>query len=421
MFTCCYADSDTGGDGVLLGHGTGRRPGRVAFRKEPDVARKPTFAVIGAGCGGLAVAGNLALAGYDVALYNRSCGRITPFRDRGSVELEGEFRGTGKLSYIGTDLAMALADRDVVMIVTTATGHRPLAERMAPHLRNGQIILLNPGRTFGALEVWHVLRERGCTADVIVGEANTLIYVSRVTVPGRAIIKAVKREVSISAVSADNTPYLLERLREAYPQFVPAPSFLTTSLGNIGAVFHPTIALLNKDRILAGIPFDFYTAGVTRRTARFLERVDDEVQTLAKALDSRALSVTEWLNSRYGLERADIHTMLHSNPSYQNIKAPTTLDHRYLREDIPTGLVPISAVASALGIETPAIDHLIDEGSLALGRDFREEGRTLAKLGLSSDRLKEQLSGIISGEKGVPRVASASVTKAARRGEAAHA
>ena len=161
-----------------------------------------------------------------MALYNRSWDRIAPFRDRGYVELEGEYEGIGELSYIGTDLARALADRDVIMIVTTATGHRPLAERMAPHLRDGQIILLNPGRTFGALEVWHVLRERGCTADVIVGEADTLVYVSRVTVPGTAIIKAVKREVSVSAVRADDTPFLLERLRGAYPQFVPAPSFL---------------------------------------------------------------------------------------------------------------------------------------------------------------------------------------------------
>jgi len=369
--------------------------------------RKPTFSVIGAGCGGLAVAGYLAFAGYDVALYNRSCDRIAPFRDRGSVRLEGEYEGIGEFSYIGTDLARAVVDRDVIMIVTTATGHGPLAERLAPHLRDGQVILLNPGRTFGALEVWHVLRERGCTADVVVGEANTLVYVSRVTVPGTATIEAVKREVSVSAVSADDTPYLLERLGGAYPQFVPAPSFLATSLGNIGAVFHPTIALFNKQRILAGIPFDFYTAGVSRRTARFLERVDDEVQTLARALESRALSVTEWLHSRYGLERADIYTMLHSNPWYQDIKAPTTLDHRYLWEDIPTGLVPLSAAAGAVGIETPAIDHLIDAGSLALGRNFREEGRTLARLGLSADRVKEELTSIIRGETAVPEAAHA--------------
>ena len=360
--------------------------------------RKPSFAVIGAGCGGLAIAGYLAFAGYDVALCNRSRDRIATCRERGYIELDGEFRGIGKLSYVGTDLATTLADRDVIMIVTTATGHRPLAERMAPHLRDGQVILLNPGRTFGALEVWRVLRERGCTADVIVGEANTLVYVSRASVPGRATIKAVKRTVPVSALFAHDTPYLLERIGGAYPQFSAAASFLETSLGNIGAVFHPAITLLNRHRIAAGIPFDFYTAGVTRRTARFIAQVDDEVQALARALGSRALSVTEWLNSRYGIERADIYTMLQSNPSYQNIKAPTTLDHRYLWEDIPTGLVPISAVACALGIETPAIDRLIAEGSRTLGTDFRKEGRTLARLGLSAECVREQLGAIISGE-----------------------
>ena len=55
--------------------------------------------------------------------------------------------------------------------------------------------------------------------------------------------------------------------------------------------------------------------------------------------------------------------MLRSNPGYQDIKAPTTLNHRYLWEDIPTGLVPISDMARALDIETPTIDGVIDEGS----------------------------------------------------------
>ena len=368
---------------------------------------EPTFAVIGAGCGGQAMAGHLAFAGYDVTLYNRSYGRISPFEDRGHIELQGKIRGVGKLSYIGTDLSKALADRHIVMIVTTATGHRPLAEKMAPHLRDGQIVLLNPGRTFGALEVSRVLRACGCTADVIVGEANTLLYISRVPVPGTVVIRAVKREVSVSAVCADDTPYLLDRLREACPQFVAAPSFLETSLGNIGAVFHPTIFLLNKSRILAGVPFDFYTAGVTRQTARYLEQVDNELQTVAGALGTSPLSISQWLGTRYGLKPADIYTMLRSNPGYQDIKAPTTFDHRYLWEDIPTGLVPISAVGKALHIETPAIDHLIEEGSLALGRNLREEGRTLAKLGLSADHVGEELASIIRGEAAVREYAHA--------------
>ncbi len=368
---------------------------------------KPSFAVLGAGCGGQAIAGYLALRGHDVSLYNRSYSRIAAFRDRGYIEVCDKVNGLGALSYIGTDLAEAVANRDVIMVVTTANGHKPLAQKMVPYLRDGQIILLNPGRTFGALEVSHTIRQAGCMADVIIGEANTLIYVARVTVPGTAVIKAIKKTVSISAISADDTPYLVSRLRSAYPQFTAAKSFLETSLGNIGAVFHPTIALLNRDRVLSKVPFDFYRDGVTRETARYLEQVDNEFAAVGKALGHRPLSITKWLSSRYDLEPADLFTMLRSNPSYRNLPAPTTLDHRYLWEDVPMGLVPISDTADAVGVNTPAIDYLINEASGILGRDFRSEGRTLEKLGLPRDRVKESLATIIAGRTADPTSACA--------------
>jgi opine dehydrogenase len=358
---------------------------------------KLSFAVLGAGCGGQAIAGYLALRGHDVSLYNRSHSRIAAFQDRGNIEVCDKVNGLGALSYIGTDLAEAVADRDVIMVVTTATAHRPLAQEMAPHLRDGQIILLNPGRTFGALEVSHTIHQAGCTADVVVGEANTLVYVSRVLVPGTAVIKAIKKTVSISAVSADDTPYLVSKLSGVYPQFKAAASFLDTSLGNIGAVFHPAIALLNKDRILSKVPFDFYRDGVTRETARYLEQIDSERIAVGDALGHRPRSITKWLSSRYGLEPTDVYTMLRSNPSYRNLPAPVTLDHRYLWEDVPMGLVPISDAAGAVGVDTPAIDNLINEASSILGRDFRNEGRTLEKLGLPRNRLKKALAKIIAG------------------------
>jgi opine dehydrogenase len=107
------------------------------------------------------------------------------------------------------------------------------------------------------------------------------------------------------------------------------------------------------------------------------------------------------------LELADIYTMLRTNPHYRSVKAPTTLDHRYLWEDVPMGLVPISDVAGAVGVKTPAIDRLIDEASGILGRDFRRTGRTLDKLGLNRNCVKQELASIISGRTIAPRFACA--------------
>ncbi|MBW1838907.1 MAG: NAD/NADP octopine/nopaline dehydrogenase family protein, partial [Deltaproteobacteria bacterium] len=81
--------------------------------------------------------------------------------------------------------------------------------------------------------------------------------------------------------------------------------------------------------------------------------------------------------------------------TYQGIKSPTTLNSRYLWEDIPTGLVPISSFGNTLGVGTDAIDYLIDDGCNILKRDFWEEGRTLEKLGLSKGNLLSDLNKII--------------------------
>ena len=72
------------------------------------------------------------------------------------------------------------------MVTTPATGHYELACLMAPYLKDGQIIVLNPGRTGGALEVYETIRNYGCDKDIIVAEAQTFIYACRATGPQSA-------------------------------------------------------------------------------------------------------------------------------------------------------------------------------------------------------------------------------------------
>ena len=45
------------------------------------------------------------------------------------------------------------------------------------------------------------------------------------------------------------------RFRALFPMLAPARSVLHTGLANVGAILHPTIALLNAQRIRAGIEF----------------------------------------------------------------------------------------------------------------------------------------------------------------------
>ncbi|MDI6827614.1 MAG: 2-dehydropantoate 2-reductase N-terminal domain-containing protein, partial [Armatimonadota bacterium] len=123
----------------------------------------PKFAVLGAGHGGTAMAGHLSLMGFDVSLWNRSPERLRAIQASGGLEivadgLDSVPRGFAKIKIATTDAAEAIADRDILMVVVPATAHKFVAEQIAPHVVDSQFIVLNPGRTGGALEVHKIIR-----------------------------------------------------------------------------------------------------------------------------------------------------------------------------------------------------------------------------------------------------------------------
>ncbi len=349
------------------------------------------IAVIGAGCGGQAIAGFLASKGNKVNLFNRSPERILPLIDQKTIELQGEIQAKGKLNHITTDIEEAIAGTKLIMVVTTATGHYDVARVLAPHLKDGQTIVLNPGRTFGSLEFMNTLLANGLDSDINVAEANTLIYATRIKNPGLSDIKGIKTSISVSVLPNHRTAYVISMLNENFPQFYAVDNFLTTSLGNIGAVFHPTIALLNKEKIKNQVPFDFYREGATRKVVELMEQVDDERRNIARKFGVEVQSLKEWLCERYSLQEDNLYDALHNNPFYGGLNAPTTLNMRYLTEDIPTGLVPFSELAKAVSVKTNNIDSLISLASKELKVDFREKGRNLQSLGLNPTTIYEDL------------------------------
>ena len=65
------------------------------------------------------------------------------------------------------------------------------------------------------------------------------------------------------------------------------------------------------------------------------------------------------------------------------IMAPKTLEHRYLLEDVPTGLIPLLELGRAAGLASPTLAGLVERGRAALGGKLWRGERTLAALGLA--------------------------------------
>lgn len=351
------------------------------------------YTVIGAGHGGKAMAAHLALTGFPITLYNRTPAHVAAIKELGSIELEtadGKLHDLGKLGLVTSDLREALQEAEVVMVVVPSSAHRDVAEKAAPFLQDGQIVILHPGRTCGAIEFAKVLRDQECQADVTIAEAGTFIYASRSVGPAQARIFRIKIAVPLAALPAARTPQVLKAIGDAYPQFVDGGNVLRTGLDNMGAIFHPALTILNAGRIEGTKgDFRFYIDGVTSSVARVLEVLDRERVTVASALGVQASTALEWLQTAYDAYGADLYEAIHSNPGYSEITAPRTLQHRYIFEDVPMSLVPIAALGERYGVSTRGIDALIRLACIIHRTDYWRRGRTLDKLGIEKLSVSE--------------------------------
>jgi len=342
------------------------------------------------------MAGHLGLMGFDVRLFNRTLARLEAVQVRGGVELGGdELSGFGPVTAVSDQVGDLLEDVDVIMVVVPANAHEFIARQCAPHLRDGQTIVINPGRTFGALAFGQELRSQGCTADVTLAETQTFLYASRVIGPGQARIFRIKNSIPLATVRAHRIPRCLDLVRRAFPQFVPGDNIFKTSFNNIGSVFHPALMLLNAGWVEDPADFEFYYQGTTPSVATVLEELDAERVAVAAALGIQAFSAREWLYLAYDAVGRNLHQAIHANLGYHGILAPHRMEMRYLTEDVPFSLVPMSSIGRQFGVSTPIMDAFITLASSMHGRDYRAEGRTVESLGIAGLSLKQlRLLGI---------------------------
>jgi len=347
------------------------------------------YTVIGAGHGGRGMAAHLALMGFRVTLYNRTPERVAAIRARRGLDLDSYDdgpNGFARLAKVTSDMAEAIGESDLIMVVVPSSAHADIARECAPHLRDGQIVVLHPGRTLGAIEFKKVICDLGCKVDVTIAEAETFIYASRSDGPAQVRIFRIKEAVPIAALPAMRTAQVLDALAPAYPQFIDGVSVLHTGLNNMGAIFHPALTILNAGRIESTFgDFEFYIEGVTASTARVLEALDRERVTVAASLGIRARTALEWLQMAYDATGDDLNEAIHNQSGYVGIKAPSTLNHRYIFEDVPMSLVPIAALGQHYGVSVRGMDALIRLACVIHRTDYWRRGRTLEKLGV--DRL----------------------------------
>lgn len=344
--------------------------------------------VLGGGHGSYAAAADLTLRGHDVTLWRRNAEAFAELGATRTItvrDADGEHAAV--LAAVSGDLGAAVRDAALIVAPVPAHGQIDLAHALAPHLHDGQVVLLPPG-TFGSYIFALAAR---ATPGVAFAESGTLPYLTRKTSDSALRITQRSTRLPTGVFPARLTIAAGQILREAFPSIELMRDALDGALQNAGPVIHPPLIVMNAAALEHSPAFDIHNEGTQPTVRRTTDALDAERIAVREALGYRAphfplidyyrTDGDEWMYGR------DAKTKLVESGDWR--EPIDVYTHRYVREDIACGLAFLVSVARYAHVATPVADGLLALASAMIGEDLAASGgRTLEALdlaGLSRD------------------------------------
>ena len=341
-------------------------------------------AVLGAGNGGCAVATDMASRGHEVTLIKTSNAMHNDnFRyllENGGIMIlhEKDDEKVGVIAHVSTDLA-DLQTCEIVIIYIQTNYHEALWEKVAPLLKDGQILVINPGYLSTAYALKHGVRE-----GVTIVEAESSFIDCRISEPGH--IKVGFRNVRnpIGVYPCARRELAKAKLDQLGFPFVYLSSVVEAALHNPNMIVHTVGAVMSIPRIeKTQGEYCMYHEVFTPSVWRILESLDSEKMDVLEKLGFPRLAYVDACKERNSLDDQrdgkEVFFWYAAMPT--RAKGPIVVDSRYIAEDVPQGLVMLESLGKQLSVPTPIATSLIELASSALGRDLRAEGRCPEKLG----------------------------------------
>jgi opine dehydrogenase len=131
---------------------------------------------------------------------------------------------------------------------------------------------------------------------------------------------------------------------------------------------------------------------ITPAVARLIEELDKERLAIATAFGVEVRTIHEHFHLSFHVPMGSLAAMTHELAGRPNdVNGPTTLDSRYVTEDVPFGLVPTIRLAALADVPVPLHESGVRLMSALYGRDFAAENDILPLLGtLTREMLTDQ-------------------------------
>jgi opine dehydrogenase len=282
------------------------------------------------------------------------------------------------------DFGEAIRNVKYIMMVLPAFGHRRFFNGIIPYLENGQTIVLWPGNYSGLLFPY-MLRENGIDKDITFAEGHTLPWAARLAGPAHIQTFADLTKLLVGILPTRNTSRVISFLKDIYP-VVPGENILAASLNNLNPIIHPAGSVLNAGWVdTLQKDYYFYKYGTTLSIGRVIKAIYEEVTKVAAMVGIKMLEYPEEAFRSKSTPMAYFtKAPINIEEVVARVSGPSSMKHRYVSEDVPYGMVPVSQLAQKLDIAVPIIDSVIDLASVINQTDYRKEGRSIEELGIST-------------------------------------
>lgn len=342
-------------------------------------------AVIGGGNGSYAAVADLAEAGHDVRWWRRNRDDFADIVEAGGITVT-DFKGSRPVAVVPTDdLAAALDGVELIIAPTPANAQHDLADRLAPHMADGQVIYLPPG-TFGSYIMMKRMRDAGCAADIAIAETGTLPWLTRKQGPMEVRITTRASRLPTGVLPARHTDMAIAAISKAFPDAIePVEDALSGALMNAGPIIHPPLILMNAGAIEHFDRWDIHNEGTQPAVRRVHTALDNERIAIREALGYGAphfpladhYETSDWMYGNLAHDK-----LVGSGDWHEHLDLKT---HRYMQEDIGLGLAFLVSVGEWAGVPCPVAAGLLAIGGAVAEADFRKDGRTIETIGLGGE------------------------------------
>ncbi|XP_033736610.1 opine dehydrogenase-like [Pecten maximus] len=303
-------------------------------------------------------------------------------------------------SLVTKDPAKAAEGIHMIFFTVPAFAHAQYLQAIAPHILDNTLLIGLPGQAGFEFQAVKALGDKA--KQCAVASFESLPWACRTLEFGRHVQLLGFKEALGAAIligsKSNLTSHSLDIIQFIFgenPVFKVINNYVAINL-MAKSIIHPPLMYGRwrryTDEVLHEKPL-FYQ-GVDDEQASLLSKVSDEVVMTAKVIESKrknidmsaVIHILDWYREYYCHEISDhscLKNAMQTNKAYDGLLHPMKqvatkgsegfvpdFNYRYIREDVPFGLVVMKGIAQIAGVDTPTIDIIIEWAQKQLNKEY---------------------------------------------------